>query len=42
MEQKWDVEQTLSSLSMKAGLNRDAWREGAQFQVFSSVVLSLE
>ncbi len=39
VEQKWTVEQTLSSLSQKAGLPPDAWREGATFQVFSSVVL---
>jgi AmmeMemoRadiSam system protein A len=39
VEQKWTVEQTLSSLSQKAGMSADAWREGASFQVFSSVVL---
>ncbi len=39
VEQKWNVEQTLSSLSQKAGLSSGAWREGATFQVFSSVVL---
>lgn len=39
-EQGWDKEQTLSSLSMKAGLPPDAWREGARFKVFSSVALS--
>lgn len=39
VEQKWNVDQTLSSLSQKAGLSPDAWREGASFQVFSSVVL---
>ncbi len=39
VEQKWTVEQTLSSLSQKAGLSADAWREGVSFQVFSSVVL---
>ncbi len=39
-EQGWDVEQTLSSLSQKAGLPADAWRSGAKFKVFSSVVLS--
>jgi len=40
VEQKWDLDQTLSSLSRKAGLSADAWREGASFKVFSSVVLS--
>lgn len=39
-DQKWTKEQTLSHLSQKAGLKRDAWKEGATFQVFSSVVLS--
>jgi len=39
-EQGWTVEETLSSLSMKAGLSPDAWREGARFKVFESVVLS--
>jgi AmmeMemoRadiSam system protein A len=38
-EQGWTVEETLSSLSMKAGLPPDAWREGARFKVFESVVL---
>ena len=40
VEQGWGVEETLSSLSMKAGLAPDAWRDGAQFKVFESVVLS--
>ena len=40
LEQKWTVEQTLSSLSQKAGMPPDAWREGTSFQVFSSVVLA--
>jgi AmmeMemoRadiSam system protein A len=39
VEQKWTVEQTLTSLSQKAGMPPDAWREGTDFQVFSSVVL---
>ena len=42
IEQGWDKEQTLVSLSNKAGLNDDAWREGAQFKVFSSVGLPEE
>ena len=41
-EQGWTKEETLSYLSQKAGLAADAWRQGAQFQVFESVVLSLE
>ncbi len=41
-EQGWNVEQTLSSLSQKAGLPSDGWRSGASFKVFSSVVLSKE
>lgn len=40
VEQGWGVEETLSSLSMKAGLGPEAWREGARFKVFESVVLS--
>ncbi len=40
LEQGWTVEETLDSLSSKAGLPPDAWRSGASFQVFSSVVLS--
>jgi len=42
VEQKWTKEETLSSLSMKAGMNPDAWREGCGFKVFSSVKLSRE
>ena len=41
-EQGWTKEETLSYLSQKAGLSADAWRKGAQFQVFESVVLSQE
>lgn len=40
VEQKWDKDETLSSLSMKAGMDPDAWRQGTRFKVFSSVVLS--
>lgn len=39
-EQHWTKEETLSHLSRKAGLSADAWRQGVQFQVFESVVLS--
>jgi MEMO1 family protein len=41
-EQHWTVEETLMSLSTKAGLDRQAWRDGARFKVFSSVALSKE
>jgi AmmeMemoRadiSam system protein A len=40
-ELKWTREDTLKHLSEKAGLPSDAWRQGARFQVFESVVLSL-
>jgi AmmeMemoRadiSam system protein B/AmmeMemoRadiSam system protein A len=39
-EQGWTVEETLTSLSLKAGLDPQAWREGARFKVFESAVLS--
>lgn len=39
-EQGWTVDETLDSLSAKAGLPPGAWRTGASFSVFSSVVLS--
>ena len=41
LEQKWTREETLTHLALKAGLERDAWRKGARFQVFESVVLSI-
>jgi len=37
-EQGWNVEQMLTALSMKAGLSRDAWREGARFSVIEAQV----
>jgi len=37
-EQGWTLEQTLTELSQKAGLPRDAWREGAKFSVFTGQV----
>ncbi|MBM4144208.1 MAG: AmmeMemoRadiSam system protein A [Lentisphaerae bacterium] len=40
VEQNWTKEETLTSLSQKAGMNGNAWRQGASFKVFSSVVLS--
>jgi MEMO1 family protein len=37
-EQGWDVDQTLSHLSQKAGLSEDAWRSSATFTVFEAIV----
>jgi AmmeMemoRadiSam system protein A len=37
-EQGWNIEQTLSHLSRKAGLGPDDWREGAWFEVFEAQV----
>ncbi len=37
-EQGWDINQTLTNLSLKAGLAPDAWKEGASFLVFQAVV----
>jgi AmmeMemoRadiSam system protein A len=39
-EQGWDLEETLSRLSRKAGLPRDGWREGATFEVFEGQVFA--
>ena len=36
VEQEWSVEETLSQLSLKAGLAAEDWREGASFEIFSS------
>lgn len=41
-EQGWDLEQTLTQLSRKAGLDGDAWREGASFLVFQAEVFGEE
>lgn len=35
-EQGWDLERTLTQLSLKAGLPQHAWREGASFLVFEA------
>lgn len=40
LEQKWTREETLTHLALKAGLDPDAWKKGASFQVFESCVLS--
>ena len=37
-EQGWNIEQTLTNLSIKAGLPPDAWKEGATFTVFEAIV----
>jgi len=42
LEQKWTRDETLNHLALKAGLERDAWQKGARFQVFESVVLSID
>ena len=41
-EQGWDRRQTLSHLAHKARLPEDAWREGASFEVFSSIKISAD
>lgn len=41
-EQGWNLEQTLSHLSMKAGLAKDAWKEGVEFLVFQAIVFGEE
>jgi AmmeMemoRadiSam system protein B/AmmeMemoRadiSam system protein A len=41
-EQGWDVNQMLTRLSLKAGLDADAWKEGANFLVFQAVVFGEE
>ena len=38
-EQGWGIEETLTHLSMKAGLPSDAWREGAEYLVFEAQVV---
>ncbi|MEN8006075.1 MAG: AmmeMemoRadiSam system protein A [Candidatus Krumholzibacteriota bacterium] len=37
-EQGWDVDTTLTHLALKAGLEADAWRQGAEFLVFEADV----
>ncbi len=41
-EQGWNLDQTLTNLSQKAGLPADAWKEGASFLVFQAVVFGEE
>lgn len=39
-EQGWGIEETLSNLSLKAGLPADAWKTGADFLVFEAQVIN--
>ncbi len=41
-EQGWDLDQTLTHLSLKAGLPAEAWKEGANFLVFQADVFGEE
>ena len=38
LEQGWDRDTTLTHLALKAGLDPDAWRRGAELQVFEADV----
>ena len=38
-EQGWGIEETLTHLSMKAGLPPDAWQSGADYLVFEAQVI---
>jgi AmmeMemoRadiSam system protein A len=38
-EQGWDRDTMLDQLALKAGLARDAWREGCTFEVFEAQVM---
>lgn len=37
-EQHWTLDETLTHLSMKAGLDRDAWQKDAKYEVFEAQV----
>jgi len=41
-EQRWTLEETLTHLSLKAGLPENAWKSGARFQVFQAEVFGEE
>jgi hypothetical protein len=41
-EQGWDIQTTLTQLSLKAGLAADAWKEGASFLTFQAEVFGEE
>jgi AmmeMemoRadiSam system protein B/AmmeMemoRadiSam system protein A len=38
IEQGWDLPETLTQLSLKAGLDPDAWQSACEFQVFEAIV----
>ena len=42
IEQHWTKTDTLEALSEKAGMDKDAWKEGTKYFIFSSVALSKE
>ncbi|MCI5056783.1 MAG: AmmeMemoRadiSam system protein B [Flavobacteriales bacterium] len=42
MEQGWNLEQTLSALARKSGLDQNAWKEEATFEVFEGIKFSFE
>ncbi len=37
-EQQWTLEETLSNLAQKAGLNPNDWQQGASFTVFEAII----
>jgi AmmeMemoRadiSam system protein A len=39
-EQGWTLPETLTHLSIKAGLPPDAWKDGARYTVFEAIVFS--
>jgi MEMO1 family protein len=41
-EQGWTLEETLTHLSVKAGLSENDWKEGTQFLVFEAIVFHEE
>jgi len=41
-EQKWSLEETLGALARKAGLDADAWKDGARLSVFTGQVFEEE
>jgi MEMO1 family protein len=41
-EQRWTLEETLTHLSLKAGLPSDAWKDGASFLTYQADVFSEE
>lgn len=41
-EQGWDRDTMLNHLAMKAGMPKEAWREGAKFEVFEAIVFGEE